>query len=84
MVGNISSNGRRERIPGHKLILSIGSQVFMAMFYGTGSQMNPNETEIELPDIEPEPFKKMLKYLYTDELFVVRPRILIPFQHNSN
>ncbi len=44
----------------------------MAMFYGTGSQLNPNETEIILPDIEPEPFKIMLKYLYSDELCVVK------------
>ena len=72
MVGSTTNNGQRERIPGHKLILSIGSQVFMAMFYGTGFQLKPNETDIELPDIEPESFKKMLKYLYTDELNVVR------------
>lgn len=60
-----------ERIPAHKLILSIGSQVFMAMFYGSGSQMaQPTDNLIRLPDVEPEPFKHMLRYLYTDELYV--------------
>lgn len=60
-----------ERIPAHKLVLSIGSQVFMAMFYGTGSQMaQPSDNLINLPDVEPEPFKHMLRYLYTDELYV--------------
>lgn len=58
-----------ERIPAHKLILSIGSQVFMAMFYGTGSQMSP-AAEIEIPDVDSESFKHMLRYLYTDELHV--------------
>lgn len=57
------------RIPAHKLVLSIGSQVFMAMFYGTGSQMLPT-SEIEIPDVDPESFKNMLHYLYTDELHV--------------
>ena len=59
----------KERIPAHKLVLSIGSQVFMAMFYGSGSHMMPS-SEIEIPDVEPEPFKHMLRYLYTDELYI--------------
>ncbi len=69
---NFSSNlNTPERIPAHKLILSIGSQVFMAMFYGSGSQMmQPTDNLIQLPDVEPEPFKHMLRYLYTDELYV--------------
>ena len=48
--------GNRERIPAHKLILSVGSQVFMALFYGSCTQMKLNEHEIELPDIVPESF----------------------------
>ncbi|RNA24685.1 BTB POZ domain-containing 2 [Brachionus plicatilis] len=56
-----------ERIPAHKLVLSIGSPVFMAMFYGTGSQMQAGP-EIHIPDADPLSFKHMLKYLYTDEL----------------
>ncbi|CAF0902528.1 unnamed protein product, partial [Brachionus calyciflorus] len=62
-------NDQIERIPAHKLVLSIGSPVFMAMFYGTGSQMQSNK-EIEIPDADPISFKNMLKYLYTDELHI--------------
>ena len=58
-----------ERIPAHKLILGIGSQVFHAMFFGTGSQMLISD-EIEIPDVELEAFKQMLRYLYTDELYI--------------
>ena len=64
-----SSESTSERIPAHKLILSIGSQVFMAMFYGTGSQMQQS-TEITIPDVEIDAFKHMLRYLYTDELYI--------------
>ena len=63
---------QQERIPAHKLILSIGSRVFMAMFFGTGSHMNTSN-EIEITDVEPEPFKHMLRYLYTDELLYIEP-----------
>lgn len=41
----------------------------MAMFYGTGSQMQTGP-EIEIPDADPLSFKHMLKYLYTDELHI--------------
>ncbi len=59
-----------EKVPAHKLVLSIGSQVFMAMFYGSGAQMHSNDSIIEIPDVEPDSFKHMLRYLYTDELHV--------------
>lgn len=50
-----------ERIPAHKLILACSSPVFELMFFG---QMAASE--VELPDIDPEDFKKMLEYVYTD------------------
>ena len=66
-----------ERIPAHKLILSIGSQVFMVMFNGNFAESSKSSSkeaatinEIQIPDVELEPFLKMLKYLYTDELCV--------------
>jgi BTB/POZ domain-containing protein 1/2 len=68
-VLSTSSHSTTERIPAHKLILSIGSQVFMAMFYGTGSQMQQS-SEITIPDVEIDAFKHMLRYLYTDELYI--------------
>ncbi len=43
----------------------------MAMFYGSGLQMQqPNNSEVCLPDVELQPFTNMLKYLYTDELCI--------------
>lgn len=59
----------QEKIPAHKLVLSIGSPVFMAMFYGSGCQMQ-TQTQIEIPDADPLSFKHMLKYLYTDEMHI--------------
>lgn len=53
------------RIPAHKFILSIGSAVFDAMFYGGLQQ---TEDDIELPDVEPSAFTALLKFLYTDEV----------------
>ena len=55
----------RKRIPSHKFILSIGSAVFYAMFHGNFASAR---TEIELPDIEPQAFITLLKFLYYDEV----------------
>jgi BTB/POZ domain-containing protein 1/2 len=64
-----------DKVPAHKLILSIGSKVFMVMFNGNFAESSreaaaTTSNEIEIPDVELEPFLKMLKYLYTDELCV--------------
>lgn len=72
------------RIPAHKFLLSIGSAVFDAMFNGPltrAAQSDersklgeavPNtsgdDTEIELPDVEPEAFMALLRFLYLDEV----------------
>lgn len=64
----LASNQQQERIAAHKLILSIASPVFMAMFYGSGSQMQSTGSQIQIPDIDARTFKSMLKYMYTDEL----------------
>ena len=46
-----SSRGKRQKlvIPAHKLVLSIGSPVFEAMFYG---KLAETSDSIELPDCE--------------------------------
>ena len=68
IVGNDSN---KERIAAHKLILSIGSPVFNAMFHGTGQQMiELSVNEIEIPDIEPIAFRSLLRYLYTDDVCI--------------
>lgn len=76
-----------ERIPAHKLILSISSAVFKTMFFGTGSQMetnitatNKNEsstTVIRIPDVDAATFKAMLRYIYTDDLDSIGPDLVM-------
>ena len=56
------------RIPGHRLLLSVRSEVFERMFYGMMSESSNPCPEIRLPDIEFNGFRSLLKYLYTDEV----------------
>ena len=52
--------GERKEIPAHKLILLARSPVFQAMFCGMFSETS--DSEINIPDIEPEVFMQMLRY----------------------
>ncbi|CAG9853639.1 unnamed protein product [Phyllotreta striolata] len=56
--------GSTHVIPAHKYVLSTGSSVFYAMFYGGLAEV---KEEIEVPDVEPSAFLALLKYLYCDE-----------------
>lgn len=53
------------RIPAHKLVLATGSAVFDAMFNGG---IRNQDSEITLPDVEPQAFLALLRFLYTDEV----------------
>jgi hypothetical protein len=53
-----------QSFPGHKFLLSMSSPVFEAMFYGP---LASNKKEIRLKEEDPEAFKTVLRYLYTDE-----------------
>uniref|UniRef100_A0A5S6R451 BTB domain-containing protein n=1 Tax=Trichuris muris TaxID=70415 RepID=A0A5S6R451_TRIMR len=64
LVGSECSLGGQKRIPAHTYVLATGSTVFYAMFFGGFSK----NAEIPIPDVEPEAFKIMLRYLYTDEV----------------
>merc|ERR1719323_826557 len=55
------------RYPAHKYILATGSTVFYAMFYGGYVETSSADT-IDVPDVEPDAFLSMLKYLYCDEI----------------
>lgn len=62
-----------ELIHAHKLILSMGSPVFMAMFFGSGIQLtdpssSSSSTPIRITDVDASSFKSMLAYLYTDDV----------------
>ena len=54
------------RIPAHRYILATGSTVFYAMLYGGLS--NKDSEEITVPDVDPDAFLAMLKYLYCDDI----------------
>ena len=74
------SSALPRKIPGHKYVLSTGSTVFYAMFYG-GLAMdiengNSPDNAIEVPDVEPSAFLTMLKYLYCDEIDLSTDNVL--------
>ncbi|XP_074096146.1 speckle-type POZ protein B-like [Cotesia typhae] len=55
-----------KKILAHKLILTIRSPVFAAMF---SHQLKENkENEITIPDLDPEVCEKMLEYIYTENV----------------
>lgn len=54
----VGRGGQEQRIPAHKFVLSVGSEVFDAMF---NSSLATKEEEIVLPDVEPAAFLGMLK-----------------------
>ena len=62
------SDGKSESkqvIPAHKFVLSIGSPVFEAMFYG---ELAETRDAIELPDCEYESLLELFRYMYSDEV----------------
>ena len=63
-----NSDGERESkqvIPAHKFVLSIGSPVFEAMFYG---ELAETRDSIDLPDCEYESLLELFRYIYSDEV----------------
>ncbi|KAK8396915.1 hypothetical protein O3P69_005125 [Scylla paramamosain] len=54
-----------QRIPAHRFVLAVGSAVFDAMFNG---QLSTRQDQIELPDVEPQAFLALLRFLYSDEV----------------
>ncbi|WAR09767.1 BTB6B-like protein [Mya arenaria] len=62
----IFPNGN-ESCTGHKLILSMRSAVFEAMFYGP---MSNGDGEVTISDIDKKTFEMVLRYVCTDELGV--------------
>ncbi|KAJ2944475.1 hypothetical protein O0L34_g3821 [Tuta absoluta] len=53
-----------EEIAAHKFVLAMCSPVFDTMFNGS---MPEDRGAIRVPDVQPKAFKKMLKFLYTDD-----------------
>eukprot|EP00112_Aurelia_sp_Birch-Aquarium-sp1_P007955 Seg1869.4 transcript_id=Seg1869.4/GoldUCD/mRNA.D3Y31 product="BTB/POZ domain-containing protein 6" protein_id=Seg1869.4/GoldUCD/D3Y31 len=55
----------RSQIPAHKYVLAISSPVFYAMFYGSLSNSECHEVNIE--DCDSDSLLEMLRYFYCDE-----------------
>ncbi|XP_055348251.1 BTB/POZ domain-containing protein 3-like isoform X3 [Paramacrobiotus metropolitanus] len=55
----------------HRLALSVGSDVFHTMFYG--SLAEPTDKPIDIPEIPPDAFTNMLSYIYTDSVENLQP-----------
>ncbi|XP_055349998.1 BTB/POZ domain-containing protein 6-B-like isoform X2 [Paramacrobiotus metropolitanus] len=56
--------GEEKHFSAHKIILSVRSDVFHQMFYGTLPEKCT--APIDIPDILPDAFANMLSYMYTD------------------
>ncbi|XP_046576915.1 BTB/POZ domain-containing protein 6-like isoform X2 [Haliotis rubra] len=56
----------------HKYVLGARSDVFFTMFNGS----IPQSDDVDVPDIELEPFKIFLRYLYCDEILVAMDNVL--------
>ena len=63
-TGEDASKKNKMAIPAHKLVLSICSPVFFAMFCG---QMAEKSDSVDLPDCEYEGVLEMLRYMYSEE-----------------
>ncbi|XP_057318376.1 speckle-type POZ protein B-like [Microplitis mediator] len=55
-----------EKFEAHKIILSARSPVFLAMF--THEMKEKRDSEVDIPDIDPGTFNKMLEFIYTDKI----------------
>ena len=55
----------KQVIPAHKFVLSIGSPVFEAMFYG---ELAETSGSIELPDCEYNSLLELFRFMYSDEV----------------
>ncbi|GIY15330.1 hypothetical protein CEXT_813161 [Caerostris extrusa] len=61
----VGPKGSAQKIPAHKYVLATGSSVFYAMFFGGLAE---NDSEIEIPDVEPAAFLTLLRFLYCDDI----------------
>ena len=66
VVRNMDGKRKRKQvILAHRFVLSIGSPVFEAMFYG---KLVETRDSIELPDCEYDSLLELFRYMYSDEV----------------
>ena len=63
----VGESESKQEILAHKLVLSISSPVFEAMFYG---ELAETGDTIELPDCEYDSLLELFRYMYSDEVIL--------------
>lgn len=61
----VGQEPHQQILEGHKIFLAMSSPVFEAMFYGTMAEKND---PIPIRDVQPEAFKALMEYIYTDRV----------------
>lgn len=61
----VGQEPHQQTLEGHKVFLAMSSPVFEAMFYGGMAEKND---PIPIKDVQPEAFKALLEYIYTDRV----------------
>jgi len=61
----VGQEPQQQILKGHKLFLAMSSPVFEAMFFGGMAEKND---PIPIKDVQPEAFKALLEYMYTDKV----------------
>ncbi|CAK9806501.1 BTB/POZ domain-containing protein 6-A [Anthophora quadrimaculata] len=61
----VGQEPHQQTLKGHKLFLAMSSPVFEAMFFGSMAEKNDL---IPIRDVQPEAFKALLEYIYTDRV----------------
>ena len=65
-LSDVTFNVRDQQFPAHKGILAARSPVFSAMFQHPSKEKMTGV--VDVPDIEPDVFKELLRYIYTGEV----------------
>ncbi|KAM0732003.1 BTB/POZ domain-containing protein 2 [Formica fusca] len=61
----VGQEPQQQTVKGHKMFLAMSSPVFGAMFFGGMAEKND---PIPIKDVQPETFKALLEYIYTDKV----------------
>ncbi|KAK3861980.1 hypothetical protein Pcinc_032112, partial [Petrolisthes cinctipes] len=62
----VGTENNQKTLHGHRLILAMSSPVFEAMFFG--GMPEKNDKPVEILDVQPDAFRALLQYIYTDEI----------------
>ncbi|KAL3269936.1 hypothetical protein HHI36_008993 [Cryptolaemus montrouzieri] len=64
----VGTEPNQQVLEGHKLFLAMSSPVFEAMFFGRMAEKDPVHDPIAILDVQPDAFKALLEYIYTDSI----------------